>query len=167
MSCRSLPRSRPGASRDAQDGPRRRQERPKTAPRRPQEPPRAAQEPPRGGLRTALVATWGPPGAQEAPGGLRGGILAPRGSLWAPPGLHFRSFQSVLRSLAGSKRKRKRKRSCKRKAQAQGQEPRTAGSKGRRASRTRGPGGMCGPLAVRACLKWFLRAARIPPNLPS
>ena len=44
---------------------------PGSGPRDPKTAPRAPQEPPRSGLRAALVATWGPPGAQEAPGGLR------------------------------------------------------------------------------------------------
>ena len=53
-------------------------------PRGPKTTPRAPQEPPRGGLRAALVATWGRPGAQEAPGALRGALLAPSGVDFGP-----------------------------------------------------------------------------------
>ena len=99
----------PGAPREAQDGPRRRQERPKTAPRRPQEPPRATQEPPRGGLRAALVATWAPPAAQEAPGDLQGGILAPSGVDFRPSGGPFSKLPALVAEPSGEQ------------AQAQGQ----------------------------------------------
>ena len=74
----------PGGHNDPQERPRRGRERPKRSQDDPKSAPRAPQEPPRGGLRAALVATWGRPGAQEAPGALRGALLAPSGVDFGP-----------------------------------------------------------------------------------
>ncbi len=57
--------------RDAQDGAKSTQRRAQKAPGEPQE----AQEAASGGCGADLAAAWGPPGAQEASGGLREVIL--------------------------------------------------------------------------------------------
>ena len=99
----------------AQEGPGATQE----VPRRPQE--RAKSRP-----EAVSEQPWWPSGAQEA-----------------PPGLPFRSFQRFLRSLAGSRRKRKSG-SAGASAKRRGPRAKDSRQQGRRASRTRGPGGICG-----------------------
>ena len=95
----------------------------------------AQDDPKSGGLRAA----------QEAPGALGEAFWPPRGWMLAPPVLHYRSFQRLLRRLPESKRKRK---SASAGASAQrkrrGLRAKDSRQQGRQASRTRGPGGMCG-----------------------
>ena len=124
-------KSPPGGQNDPQERPRRGRERPKRSQDDPKSAPRAPQEPPRGGLRAALVATWGRPGAQEAPGALRGGLLAPSGVDFGPSGAPFSKLPALLAEPCGEQAQaQKRKRRRKRKAQAQG-----AQSQGQQAAR--------------------------------
>ena len=106
--------------------------------------PRAPQERPKSGLRAALVATWGPPGAQEAPGGLQGAILAPiggrfrplRGSIFEASGACCGAFRGASASAsagAGASAKRKRR------AKSQGQQA-------ARPQGLKGPAGWAKPL---------------------
>ena len=132
-------KSPPGGQNDPQERPRRGRERPKRSQDDPKSAPRA------GGLREP----WWPPGADLAPKRLSEpsgeAFWPPRGWILAPPGLPFRSFQRFLRSLAGSRRKRKSgSAGASAKRKRRGPRAKDSRQQGRQASRTRGPGGMCG-----------------------
>ena len=89
MASRSSPGSLRGVAGVPSGRPKRAPRGAKGAPRRPQEPPRGPQEPPTCGLRAALAATWGKPGAQKPPRGLQDAILAPSGLDFGPFGSRF------------------------------------------------------------------------------
>ena len=76
----------------------------KSDPRRPQEPPRAPQDLPRCNLMSGLGGYLGPTWRPEAS---RRPFWPPRGSMFAPPALHFERFRRFLRSPPATKRKRK------------------------------------------------------------
>ena len=91
----------PGGHNDPQERPRRGRERPKRSQDDPKSAPRAPQEPPRGGLRAALVATWAPPAAQEAPEDLQGRILAPSGVDFGCSGAPFLKPPALVAEPSG------------------------------------------------------------------
>ena len=90
--------------------------------------------------QSGLGGTWGRSGAQEAPGSLWRYFGSQGGEFW----LNFRSFQRLLRSLPGSTRKRKSPAQAQAQSASAGPRAKDNRQQGRKASRTRGTGGMCG-----------------------
>ena len=150
------PRRLQEAPRALQDGSKSRQERSKSR-------PGAAPERPGRPLGAGL-------GPRRPLGASRRPFSPPRGSIWAPPGVHFgasgeqkkRQTQEEKQEVEQSKRKRKSKstqkskRNSKSKSNSKGKtkskrqstSKRRATSQGQKAARPQGPGGMSGALRI-------------------